>query len=103
MRLSRFELPIPTRSPFCDPDQDDRGDDCNDEAENVQFEDVACPERVRDETADHGTGQPEQQRHHDAEALLPRSKESRERTDNETGNDETDHGFLRRREPMVVT
>lgn len=62
-------------------DEEHGRDDGDDEADDVEFEDVASAEQVRDESTDHGTGQSDEQCGDPARVLFPGLDQPGHRTD----------------------
>src|SRR5689334_19679281 len=67
------------------------GDDGDDEAKNVELEDATGAQRVGDDATDHGAGQAEEQGGDPAEVLFAGLQQTGEGSDDEAGDDESDH------------
>src|SRR5918996_2860391 len=91
--------PLPLRrlaqsGPLRPRQEGDRCDHRGDEADEVQLEDVARVDEVRDRSSDHGARESESERPEQPDLLLAGQQKARERADDEAGDDESDHDSL---------
>src|ERR687892_966390 len=91
--------PLPLRrlaqsGPLRPRQEGDRCDHRGDEADEVQLEDVARVDEVRDRSSDHGARESESERPEQPDLLLAGQQKARQRADDEAGDDESDHDSL---------